>query len=146
MIVYRGSGEDGPDKAIAALKSEFGMGHLNKPVLLQGLRDLPTSNGPGGIPATATSVLSNLEALSNNEGLTQIIPEDILCNIYRALKLSQDEKISVMPLIERETGVSLAEIRDFTRKRHQTFSLYQRTLQKAEKDNKRTTTRPNAAM
>ena len=112
------------------------MGHLNKPLLLQRLRDLPTANGPGSIPATATAVLSSLEVLSNIGGLTQIIPQNILCNIYRALKLSQDEKISVMPLIERETGVLLAEIWNFTRKRHQTFSMYQKTLQKTEKEYK----------
>ena len=62
-MVYSGSGEDGPDKAIAALKSEYGSGHLNKPVLLQRLKDMATANGPGGIPATCTLVLSNLEAL-----------------------------------------------------------------------------------
>ena len=39
-----------------------------------------------------------------------------------------------MPLMERETGVTLEEVREFTRKRHQTFSLYERTLHWAEKE------------
>ena len=136
VMAYSGSGEEGPDKAIAALKSEFGTKHLNKPVLLQRLKDTATASGAGGIPTTCTSVLSNLEALNNVGGPDQIIPQDVLCNIFRALRLSQDEKIAVMPLMEWETGVSLEEIREFTRKRHQTFSLYERTLHKAEKEYK----------
>ena len=43
-----------------------------------------------------------------------------------------------MPLMERETGVTLEEVREFTRKRHQTFSLYERTLHRAEKEYKET--------
>ena len=67
-----------------------------------------------------------------------MVPEDVLCNIFRALKLSLDEKIAIMPLMERETGVTLGEIREYTRKRHSTFSLYERTLHKAEKEYKET--------
>ena len=40
--------------------------------------------------------------------------------------------------MERETGVTLGEIREYTKKRHSTFSLYERTLHKAEKEYKET--------
>ena len=133
-MAYSGSGPEGPDKAIAALKSEYGTRHLNKPVLLQRLKDTATASGAAGISTTCNLVLSNLEALSNVGGPDQVVPQDVLCNIFRALKLSLDEEIAIMPLMERETGVTLGEIREYTRKRHSTFSLYERTLQKAEKE------------
>ena len=138
VMAYSGSGPEGPDKAIAALKSEYGDQHLNKPVLLQRLKDTATASGPTGISTTCNLVISNLEALSNLGGPDQVVPQYVLCNIFRALKLSQDEKISIMPLMERETGVTLGEIREYTKKRHSTFSLYERTLQKAEKEYRET--------
>ena len=74
------------------------------------MKDTATASGAAGIYTTCTLVLSNLEALSNVGGPDQVVPQDVLCNIFRALKLSLDEKIAIMPLMERETGVTLGEI------------------------------------
>ena len=76
-MAYSGSGPNGPDKVLKALKSEFGDRHLNKPVILQRLKDTATANGPTGITTTCNLVLSNLEALSNVGGPDQVVPQDV---------------------------------------------------------------------
>ena len=77
VMAYSGSGPDGPDKALKALKSEFGDRHLNKPVILQRLKDTATATGHTGITTTCNLVLSNLEALSNVGGPDQVVPQDV---------------------------------------------------------------------
>ena len=57
VMAYSGSGPEGPDKAIAALMSEYGDRHLNKPVLLQRLNDTATASGAAGISTTCNLVL-----------------------------------------------------------------------------------------
>ena len=43
-----------------------------------------------------------------------------------------------MPLMARETGVTLGEIQEYTKKRYSTFSLLERTLRKTEKEYRET--------
>ena len=77
VMAYSRGGPEGPDKAIAALKASFGDEHLNKPVLLQRLKDTPTASGATGISTTCNLIIGNLEALSNLEGIHQVIPQDV---------------------------------------------------------------------
>ena len=58
VMAYSGSGPEGPDKCLKALKSENGTRHLNKPVLLQRLKDTATASGSAGISTTCTLVIS----------------------------------------------------------------------------------------
>ena len=133
---YSGGGPAGPDKAIAALKASYGSEHLNQPVILQRLKDTPTAHSVAEISATCNVIIGNLEALSNLEGTHQIIPQDVLAHIFRALALGRDEQVAVMPLMARAEGVSLAEIREYAQNRYSTFSLLERTLEKTKKEYK----------
>ena len=134
VLTYSGGGPTAPDKAIAALKASFGSSHLNAPVILQRLKDTPTAQTVEQIAATCNDVIANLEALSNLETGNQIIPQDVLSHIFRALSLQREEQVAVIPMMAKTEGVSLEEIREYAQKRYSTFSLLERTLERTKKE------------
>ena len=49
ILCYSGSGESGPEQAIENLRCEFGLSHLNRPILLHRIRDLKTAPNIGSV-------------------------------------------------------------------------------------------------
>ena len=108
-----------------------------KPVLLQRLKVMKTAASNSHVPETAESILTILEALRAMEvDDDSYLPQDATASILRALRLSQAEQLQALPMLQRDPGTTLKEVKQFTEKRHADFTMWVRTFVQVERDYK----------
>ena len=64
------------------------------------------------------------------------LPQDATASILRALRLSQAEQLQALPMLQRDPGATLKEVKQFTEKRHADFTMWVRTFVQTERDYK----------
>ena len=97
---------------------------------------MKTAANSNQIPATAEEILTMLEALAQmDQGTVQLLPQDVLVHVFRALKLSMLEQKEVMPMITADF-VTTDEVKKFMYDRMLFYSMWQRTFHKTEQEQK----------
>ena len=88
------------------------------------------------IPTTAEEILTVLEALAQmDQGTVQLLPQNVLLLVFRALKLSTLEQKEVMQMITADS-VTIDKVKKFVNDRMLFFSMWSRTFHKTEQEHK----------
>ena len=66
----------------------------------------------------------------------QYLPQDATASILHALKLTQAEQLKALPMLQKDPGATLKEVKEFTEKRHADFTMWVRTFVQTERDYK----------
>ena len=67
------------------------------------------------IPETAELILTILEAIRAMEtDEEQYLPQDATASVLRALRLNQAEQLNAIPMLQKDPGVTIREMKEFT--------------------------------
>ena len=96
-----------------------------------------TAASSSQIPETAEAILTILEAIRAMEiDEEQYLPQDATASVLRALRLNQAEQLKAIPMLQKDSGVTISEMKEFTEKRHADYTMWVRTFAQTEKDYK----------
>ena len=66
----------------------------------------------------------------------QYLPQDATASVLRALRLNQAEQLKAIPMLQKDSGVTISEMKEFTEKCHADYTMWVRLFAQTEKDYK----------
>ena len=104
--------ENSAQKAADWLSLKFDSPQLMVPVIYQELKDISPTRNEGEVPRVAKRVLMKIESLSAlTKDDNSILPSDVVQAVFRALYLSREEKMAVLPYLSRAATATITVIR-----------------------------------
>ena len=95
---------------------------------------MKTAASSSQIPETAEAILTILEAIRAMEiDEEQYLPQDATASVLRALRLNQAEQLKAIPMLQKDSGVTISEMKEFTEKCHADYTMWVRTFAQTEK-------------